>query len=160
MLITIPTKLPSLNEVINANRGNKYAGNTMKKNIDALLCLYIKNQCKVKYKRIFIKIDWYESTKKRDFDNIVSATKFILDALVKCQVIPNDGWKQIEPVLNHNIHHDKDNPRVEILILDAEDLNARIKYNDQLIKQIQHENRQLYIKREKQKNPDQLELEI
>jgi len=116
MIITIPGRLPGLNEVNNTNRGNKYAGNKLKKDTDTYIQLYIKSQCKEKYERISITFKWYEPNKKRDFDNICSAKKFILDALVKTGVIPNDGWKQIEPIFTDEFYHDKINPRVEVYI--------------------------------------------
>jgi len=89
--IEIPHRLPSLNEVISANRRNKYAGAKLKKETQKLIEHYVKLQCKKKFARIRVNIDWYEPNKKRDFDNIASAKKFILDALVKCGVVPNDG---------------------------------------------------------------------
>jgi uncharacterized protein involved in tellurium resistance len=116
--IVIPHRLPSLNEVIGANRSNKYAGAKMKKQTQALIQQYIKAQCKEKFEKIRIEIEWYEPNKKRDFDNIASAKKFILDALVKCDVIPNDGWKNVAPSFIDCFYLDKDNPRVEIYITD------------------------------------------
>mgnify|MGYP005993832711 CR=1 FL=1 len=116
MKIVIPGRLPGLNEVNNTNRANKYAGNKLKKETEQLLCLYIKNQCKAKFECIKLSVDWYEPNMRRDYDNIASATKFILDALVKCEVIKNDGWKQIAPELYHRFFLDRDNPRIEIFI--------------------------------------------
>lgn len=119
MKIVIPGRLPGLNEVNNTNRANKYAGNKLKKETEQLLCLYIKNQCKAKFERIKLTIVWYEKNRKRDFDNISSATKFILDSLVKCEVIQGDGWKQIYPEFNHKFKLDRENPRIEITIEEA-----------------------------------------
>ena len=114
MIIIIDGRLPSLNEVINTNRGNKYAGNKMKKETDAYIQLCIKSQCRKKFDRISISFKWYEPNRRRDFDNIASGKKFILDALVKTGVIPNDGWKNIAPKFTDEFYYDKDNPRVEI----------------------------------------------
>ena len=117
--IVIPHRLPSLNEVINANRSNKYAGAKQKKTNQRLIEHYVKMQCKEKFDKIRVEIDWYEPNKKRDFDNISSAKKFILDALVECEVIPNDGWENIDPSFRDTFYHDKDNPRVEIFITEV-----------------------------------------
>ena len=38
---------------------------------------------------------WYEKTKRRDPDNVASAKKFILDALQKQGILPNDSRKYI-----------------------------------------------------------------
>jgi len=117
--IIIPGQLPGLNKVIDANRRNKYAGSKLKKDTEDLLCVYIRNQCKVKFNRIRLTVEWYEKNRKRDFDNISSATKFILDALVKCGVINNDGWKDIYPEFNHKFILDRESPRIVIIIEEA-----------------------------------------
>lgn len=116
MVIIIPGTLPGLNKVIDVNRSNKYAGSSLKKQTEQLIMAYVKNQCKVKFERIKLSIEWYEPNRRRDFDNISSATKFILDSLVKCKVIPGDGWRNVAPELNHKFFHDKDNPRIEIML--------------------------------------------
>lgn len=43
-----------------------------------------------------VRFEWHERTKKRDADNIASAKKFILDALVKMKVIPDDSRKYVK----------------------------------------------------------------
>jgi len=116
--IVIPHRLPSLNEVINSNRSSKYAGARQKKTNQALIEHYVKMQCKEKFDKILVEIDWYEPNKKRDFDNISSAKKFILDALVKCEVIPNDGWENIDPSFRDVFYYDKENPRVVVYLTD------------------------------------------
>ena len=117
--IVIRGKLPSLNEVISANRSNKYAGSSQKKKVENNIIAQIKSQTLCKFERISISFTWYEENKKRDFDNVASAVKFILDSLVKCEVIPNDGWKHLEPELNHRFFVDKENPRCEIEITES-----------------------------------------
>lgn len=121
MILIISGTLPSLNEVINANRSNRFAGAKMKKSVQSSIEKLVMQQCLYKYERIRISFEWYEKNRKRDFDNIASSAKFILDALVKCKVIPNDGWKQIAPELNHKFYHDKENPRVVVTIIPIED---------------------------------------
>ena len=116
--IVIPHRLPSLNEVIGANRANKYAGAKLKKETQILIEHHIKMQDIGKFEKVRIDIDWYEPNKNRDFDNISSAKKFILDAMVKCGVIPNDGWKNLAPSFVECFHIDKDKPRVEVYLTD------------------------------------------
>ena len=38
---------------------------------------------------------WKETNKRRDPDGFIVAKKFILDALVQSNIIPNDGWSEI-----------------------------------------------------------------
>jgi Holliday junction resolvase RusA-like endonuclease len=116
--LVIPHRLPSLNEVIGANRGNKYAGAKLKKQTQTMIEHHIKLQDIGKFEKVRIDIDWYEPNKKRDFDNISSAKKFILDAMVSCGMIPNDGWKNLAPSFVECFYLDKDNPRVEVHITD------------------------------------------
>ena len=54
----IPLKLPSLNEVINVNRYNRYAGNNLKQNIQELIYPYIKDMPRYE-KPVKIDFEWY-----------------------------------------------------------------------------------------------------
>lgn len=109
---TIQQKLPSLNEYVNANRRNRYAGAKFKEDIESVICMYIytalqnKSLIPVGDVPCEIHIDWYERTKKRDADNIQSSQKFILDALQKCGVIKNDNRKCVKQI--HHLIHDSD----------------------------------------------------
>lgn len=96
-------KLPSLNEVINANRTNRYAGAKLKRNIEILISAAISAAIKNGSLRpieqsCIICIQWYEATRRRDADNIQSSQKFILDALVKCGILKNDSRKYVTQI--------------------------------------------------------------
>ena len=88
--IEIPFRLPSLNQYINECRKNKYAGATMKKNIEKDI-EYFVNQLPKYEKPIKIHFHWVEESKKRDLDNVCFAKKFILDSLVKSGKLKNDN---------------------------------------------------------------------
>lgn len=45
---------------------------------------------------VMVRFEWHERTKKRDADNIASAKKFILDALVKMRVLEDDSRKYVK----------------------------------------------------------------
>ena len=100
---TLDIKLPSLNEVINANRTHQMAGAKLKKTIEDELCWLIKSQGLKRITRpCIVHIKWQEKDKRRDVDNIISSQKFILDSLVKMGVLPDDNqkWvKQIVPIV-------------------------------------------------------------
>lgn len=97
----ISLKLPSLNEYIRECRGNKYRGAKFKKNFEDIISLYIrtsvgKGSLHSVTTPVYIDFEWHESTKRRDADNIASAKKFILDALCKCSILPDDNRKYVK----------------------------------------------------------------
>lgn len=100
MRFRINTKLPSLNDYIDACRKNKYAGAEFKRQTENLILYYIyeginNGDLKPIAKQAFVHFEWHEKTKKRDADNIVSAKKYILDALQSALILPNDSRKYI-----------------------------------------------------------------
>lgn len=121
--LVIKNRLPSLNEYTSANRGDrgKYVGAKMKKDTENLINLYIKEQIKRTQVKTPVKlhIRWYEPNSRRDADNIVFAKKFILDALVKNKVIPNDNQKHVKG-FSEEVLVDKDNPRIEVEICEMD----------------------------------------
>lgn len=123
MKFVIYGRLDSLNDYVLACRSMRYAGAAMKKRnekkinqaiIQALETKQIKRVCKYP---CTLKIAWYEPNKRRDIDNIVFATKFILDALVSEGILDNDNQKHVS-VLEHSINIDNLNPRIEVEILE------------------------------------------
>ncbi len=112
MYFVIKAKLPSLNDVIDKNRANKYYAASYKAEIEELIGWAIKQALtsgtlRPVKKRCIIHIDWHEATKRRDADNIQSSQKFILDALVKNKVLINDSRRYVKNV-THEIIDDKD----------------------------------------------------
>lgn len=111
--VWIAGKLPGLNEYINACRSNAYTGAKMKKDVEQLIAWQI---IKVKPAKgaVFIRFWWHESTKRRDKDNVMSAKKFILDALQKCGKIKNDNNRYIAGLDDIIVYGDKQGVLVEI----------------------------------------------
>ena len=96
-LLAIPFRLPGLNEYTAQNRRSPYEGAKMKKQAQEAIALCIRKQLKgVRItKPVTLSCLWTEPNRKRDKDNIAFAIKFILDALVKSNVLSNDGWAQV-----------------------------------------------------------------
>lgn len=121
--LTINAKLPSLNDYIDVCRRNKYQAAQFKRNIDELIGWAIK-QALVKgtlhpiESPCFIEIEWWESSKRRDVDNVHSSVKFILDSLVKNQVIKNDSPKYVEQIY-HKVYYGKQN-KVIVRLIDCD----------------------------------------
>lgn len=115
----IPQRLASLNEYILKCRGNKYSGNTLKKQQEQIIKKAIAASDVIPIKSYPIKIiyKWVEPNKKRDLDNICFAHKFVQDALVESGILTGDGWKQIVS-FEDSFEVDKDNPCVKVTILE------------------------------------------
>lgn len=126
MIVVIPGKLPTLNEIINASKGNKYAYVAMKdKAINTVGWTFRQampgQEAPQKADYVFT---WYCKDKRTDKDNIMAGQKFVFDALQQIGFIKNDGWKQIGNV-SHRFEIDKANPRIEIEIIEIkEDIGA------------------------------------
>ena len=108
----IKAKLPSLNDVIAKNRANKYLGAKFKADIEEVIGWAIKQAIVMKTLKpvknpCVIYIDWHEATKKRDVDNVQSSQKFILDAMVKNGILPNDNRRWVKQV-RHELIDDND----------------------------------------------------
>lgn len=122
MHFVIQQKLPSMNDIIAANRANKYNGAKLKRETEELIGQYInvaryRGQIKPVDYPVILDIKWHERTKKRDADNIHSSVKFILDALQKQGIIVNDSRRYVKQIFHTIIDDDKD--YVEILLVKA-----------------------------------------
>ena len=88
----IPRRLPGLNEVLNANRANRYKGAKLKKTVDETICWCIQDaRLKPVSGPCIVCMTFVEGDRRRDVDNVESAKKFILDALVKTGILQGDS---------------------------------------------------------------------
>lgn len=102
---TIWQKLPSLNEITNNNRNNKYAGAREKKQLQADVGWAIKlavreDTLHAINEPVSITFEYYEKNKKRDLDNVASCAKYILDSLVENEILKDDNVQYVK-----EIHH-------------------------------------------------------
>lgn len=115
--ITIPGKLPSLNEYINACRRNPHAGAKMITDSEKRIVHALNGQKKLKTP-IRINYLFVEQNRRRDHDNVSGfAHKVVQDSLVKSGLIPNDGWNEITGYRD-DFTVDKNNPRIELVIFE------------------------------------------
>ena len=112
----IENRLPSLNEYTKACRTNKYIGAKLKDETEINIWADIKQQLKSLKITSPVKIHftWIEENKKRDLDNICFAKKFILDALVKSNVLKNDTHNYVTGFSDSFIYDKKSKVIVEI----------------------------------------------
>ncbi len=119
MVFEISGRLPGLNEIIEAAKQGKgkyqpYA--LMKEEYTTMIAWIAKKM--PRFEKVVLIITWYEPDRRRDIDNIMAGQKFILDGLVQAGTIPNDSQKYISGIV-HRFRVDKQNPRVEVEIIDA-----------------------------------------
>lgn len=97
-------------------------GAKMKRDYQMIVCNAIRTQLPrlTINNPIIIHYRFYEPDKQRDKGNIFAfADKVFQDALQKCGVIKNDGWKEIDN-FTHDFYVDKKNPRIEIFLEEIE----------------------------------------
>ena len=119
---TIKGNLAGLNELIAANRSYRIKGNKLKRNNTDIVKAAIYEAGLKGYEcRETVKINfyWYEKNKRRDKDNIASAKKYILDAMIETGLIKNDGWKNVAG-FKDRFDIDKDDPRVLVWVFESQ----------------------------------------
>ena len=119
MKFIIYGRLSSLNEYIRACRSNVYQANELKKDNEIRV---IQGARAMKLSKVYkypikLKIAFYEPDRRRDVDNVSFAVKFILDGLVKAQILQNDSQKHVSEIQSV-VEVDKKNPRVEVEIIE------------------------------------------
>ncbi len=96
---TIIGKFPDLNTYIKAERSNKYAGAKIKQDWTTIVWQLAK-EARLKPMKLPVKayITFYVKSRRRDKDNLLINTKWIMDGLVHAGVLRNDGWDAIEDI--------------------------------------------------------------
>lgn len=120
--LTIPGRLPGLNEYTDACRTNPRAGARMKQDAQETVMWHAMSQIR-RYKfngPVFILYHFYEKDKRRDKDNVSGfAHKVIQDALVKIGLLEDDGWNHVTGNLDA-FDVDKKNPRIVVEFIEQE----------------------------------------
>lgn len=119
---TIRGTLPGLNELIEAERRNRYAGAALKKQSESVVMHAARSLGKMRFTEpVYMVYHWYEPNRRRDKDNISSfGRKVIQDALVKSKILQNDGWNNIIG-FEDRFEVDKKNPRIVVEIYEVEE---------------------------------------
>lgn len=115
-IFTIGRRLPSLNDYINKCKHNKKIAAEFKRNYDNLICYEILSQLKGLQieKQVYVHLHFIEENMKRDVDNVYSASKYILDALVKMKVLKNDNPKYVKDIFYSHMYAKESKVIVEI----------------------------------------------
>ncbi|MFB6088924.1 MAG: hypothetical protein ABEK36_04055 [Candidatus Aenigmatarchaeota archaeon] len=107
--IEVAGVFPGLNKILNKAKTSYIMYSELKKKYTGIF--YYEFQVLPKMEQIVLGCKWYDKSLRRDPDNIESAVKFVLDGLVRADVIENDGHKHVKGIF-HVFGNDKKNPRV------------------------------------------------
>lgn len=118
---TIDGRLPGLNDLIEADRRDRRAGNRLKQTCQQEIQMYIYRGLKRQRINNPVEIEYrfFEPNRKRDLDNVSGfAHKVIQDALVASGVLKNDGWSNIIG-MRDRFEVDARRPRIEVRIIEV-----------------------------------------
>lgn len=116
MFILDLPELVDLNTYIRAERRNRFLGAKIKKEMTELVAYECVAQKIPKMSQITdITFTWYHKNKRKDFDNVEFAQKWIRDGLVKAGVIKGDGWEYFPPRTTHLHAIKKEKPGVTVI---------------------------------------------
>lgn len=138
----INARLPSLNELIAANRQGYRVGARLKRDTQtAIMWAITAANLKPVIMPCIVHMTFEEATKRRDTDNVESAKKFILDALVNTGILKGDGPKHVIGCPSWTRYGDTDQVLVTIIEDEREDaLRERLQRCAEIVKGGQDEN--------------------
>lgn len=120
----IPARLPGLNEVIEANRYNRYKGASLKRETETLIRFAIRaavnrGECWAVSLPAAVHLHFMERNRRRDLDNIFSGGKFILDAMKAEGLIKDDSQRYVRILAYSFEVGDRDEITVQITTLEG-----------------------------------------
>ena len=71
-------------------------------------------------KRFMVRVVWFEPNARRDWDNVRSGIKFVLDGLKKAGIIKDDSQRYLLDT-DDGYGHDKSNPHILVQIYEEGD---------------------------------------
>jgi len=126
-ILTMKVLPPTLNDIIEVARQNKFASAAKKKQwTDAIAMSCRAAKVKPIIGEVFLEYVWRVKNVRRDQDNITSAQKYILDGLVAGSVIEQDNLSVIQSPVIHWFEK-SDHDGFSIIIRDEEAWLDRLK---------------------------------
>ena len=113
MKIIIDLKLENWNNIINANRTNKYIGASKKKKEMQLIKYFLIGKPKITEYPIKLNCIWHVKNINSDLDN--KSLKSVLDCMQEIGMLENDNIKHINEINYKAIKDNKDYLELEIL---------------------------------------------
>jgi hypothetical protein len=110
---------PTLNQIINHNRSDRYSAAKTKKEESDRVAIECRAQVLPKYQgQVWLEFHWFVSNFGADPDNVSAAAKYILDGMVKAQVLTKDSLMAIQSPYLHWFSRCKREERVEVVTAD------------------------------------------
>lgn len=120
MTLTYDIDLPTLNEYIAQERGNKITASSAKKKYTNWVRVLTLNQTRERLTGLYdLTLTWYRKDNKHDADNVYFGIKFILDGMVSANLIPGDGRKYIQNISHQIITSNIKKNYVEVKLLET-----------------------------------------
>ena len=114
--MVIEGRMPGLNEYVDAERRNRYAGAKLKRAETERAAMAARTYRMPRFEGpVEVSFVWYERNRRRDIDNVCAAKKFVLDGLVLAGVLPNDSQRYVR-ALRDMVLVDAARPRVEVFV--------------------------------------------
>lgn len=116
--LEIPGTLPSLNDYVRVERGNRYAAAKLKRKAHEQVIAAMEDPPRFDGP-VYVSFQWHRPDRRTDKDNVAFAKKFVLDALQEAGVIASDKWAMCTPI-DSCFRVDKENPRTLVTIVEAD----------------------------------------
>ena len=115
---TISGRMTGANEYIRELNSDRNAGNRIKRReTDRAAWSARAAHMPTFFRPVQVSFLWVEPNRRRDLDNVAFAKKFVLDGLVRAQVIANDTAACVT-ALHDRFAYDREHPRVEVTVTD------------------------------------------
>lgn len=103
MIQTIKLEIPpTMNELISANRTNKFVGAKMKREWTNKIALQARCDLTPYKTKVWISCLWQLKHRRHDPDNLTSSLKFVLDGFVNAGIIIDDNLTWVQSPLVHS----------------------------------------------------------
>lgn len=126
----VPIKFVSLNEYIELckrRKGNYNPAQNYKHKVQNDIVFCIKGARIKKIKRpSFFRFIWYESSKRRDKDNVAFGKKFLLDGMQSAGILPSDNNRWVVGFEDHFIYGKGQKVVVEIYDCDEVEMEGAV----------------------------------
>jgi hypothetical protein len=126
--LTIQPLPPTLNQIIDENRKNRYIAAKTKKEESDRVAIECYAQALPRYPgKVWLEFCWHVSNFGTDPDNVSAAAKYILDGMVQAEVLTKDSLMTIQSPYPHWFYRcKKGEERVEIVTADF-DMHPELK---------------------------------